>query len=255
MKVTVVGCSGSFSGPASPASSYLVTHEADGRTWRVLLDLGPGALGALHRHIHPSDLDAVVLTHLHPDHCLDMCGLYVARCYDPQRPATAKLPVHAPAGASDRLARAYGVDEPEDIGAQFDFHDIADGSVVQIGPLTITCRLVNHPVEAYGLRVEVDGAVLAYTGDTDTCDALGDLMADAGVVLADSAFVEGRDTVKGIHLSGRRAALAAQAAGGVQRLLLTHIPVWNDPQVCLGEARDAWDGSVELAEPGATYAL
>jgi ribonuclease BN (tRNA processing enzyme) len=73
-------------------------------------------------------------------------------------------------------------------------------------------------------------------------------------VLADSAFVDGRDTARGIHLSGSRAATAALEAGGVRRLMLTHIPPWNDPEVCRKQAAEIWPG-VELAVPDTTYEI
>ncbi|MDQ1641319.1 MAG: hypothetical protein QOJ90_670, partial [Actinomycetota bacterium] len=79
MRLTVIGCSGSFPGPDSPASCYLV--EADG--FRVVVDLGNGALGPLQRHCAIGDIDAVLLSHLHPDHVMDVLSLYVARSYDP----------------------------------------------------------------------------------------------------------------------------------------------------------------------------
>ncbi|GMA85884.1 hypothetical protein GCM10025868_11340 [Angustibacter aerolatus] len=126
---------------------------------------------------------------------------------------------------------------------------------MRVGPLTVTPVRVHHPVEAYGLRVEAGGAVLAFTGDTDACEALSPLCTGADLVLADSAFVEGRDTVEGIHLSGRRAGAAVTAAGGVRRLVLTHVPPWNDVGVCLAEARSTWDGPLEAATPGAVYDL
>ena len=86
MRLTVVGCSGSYPGPESPASCYLVeADDADGRTWRILLDLGSGALGALQRYADPLGIDAVFLSHLHADHCLDLCGYYVLRRYHPDR--------------------------------------------------------------------------------------------------------------------------------------------------------------------------
>ena len=76
MRLTVIGCSGSFAGPLSPASSYLVrADDATGRTWNLLLDLGNGALGALQRHLDLAALDAVAISHLHPDHCSDLLGL------------------------------------------------------------------------------------------------------------------------------------------------------------------------------------
>ena len=79
MRLTIIGCSGSFPGPDSPASSYLL--EADG--FRLLLDLGSGAIGALQRHVGLYDIDAVCLSHHHSDHCLDMSCLAVARTIHP----------------------------------------------------------------------------------------------------------------------------------------------------------------------------
>ena len=83
MRLTVVGCSGSYPGPESPASCYLVQAEHEGRTWSILLDLGNGALGALHRYVDPLAFDAVFLSHLHADHCIDMTSYYVLRKYHP----------------------------------------------------------------------------------------------------------------------------------------------------------------------------
>ena len=136
---------------------------------------------------------------------------------------------------------------------EFDIHDLTDAQVSRVGPLSITAYRVNHPVEAYGFRIEADGAVLAYTGDTDTCDALGPLLADSDLALVDSAWVDGRDTARGIHLSGRRAAEAAVAAGGVKRLMLTHIPPWNDREVCRAQAAAVWSGPLDLAIADKTY--
>jgi len=132
---------------------------------------------------------------------------------------------------------------------------LVDREAIGIGPFTVTPHLVNHPVTAYGIRVEADGEVLAYTGDTDTCDALTVLCHNAALVLADSAFIDGRDDAQGIHLSGSRAAQAAVSAGVVQRLMLTHLPPWNDPAVCRAQAGAVWPGDVELAEAGAVHEL
>lgn len=255
MDVTIIGCSGSFAGPHSAASCYLVRAEHEGRTWSIVLDLGSGALGPLQRHVQPYAVDAVLLSHLHVDHCIDMCGLYVMMRYVPGGPGRDRLPVWGPQGSGVHLARAYGGGEADSLLGVFDFHDVRDREPVTIGPFTITPVRVEHPVEAYGYRVEAGGRVLAYTGDTDTCAALDDLMTGADLVLADSAFVDGRDDVPGIHLSGRRAAEAAVRAGGVQRLMLTHIPAWNDPEVCRQQAAAVWPGEVELAAPDETHCV
>lgn len=258
MRVTVVGCSGSLPGPLSPASCYLVEAngvDGDGRprTWRVVLDLGSGSLGALQQYADPTTLDAVLLTHLHPDHCLDLCGLYVLLRHGPGPARPDRLPVWGPAGTAARMARAYDLEPAPGMAGVLDFATYTDNEPVQVGPLTITPVPVRHPVPAYGLRVEHHGQALAYTGDTDACEALTPLCRGARVVLADSAFVDGRDTSEGVHLSGRRAAEAAARAGGVGRLVLTHLPPWNDPQVCLDQAAAVWDGPLEVAAAGSTY--
>jgi ribonuclease BN (tRNA processing enzyme) len=255
MRLAVVGCSGSLAGPDSPASCYLVQAEEEGRTWNLVLDLGNGALGALQRHIDPTTIDAVVLSHLHADHCLDLCGLYVAQKYAPTPGERVRIPVYGPAGTAERMARAYDMTPPDGMHHEFDFRELLDGEAFRIGPFTLTPHRVRHPAQAYGIRVEADNEVLAYTGDTDTCDGLKALFHDATLALADSAFVDGRDVAQGIHLSGSRAAQAALDAGGVRRLMLTHIPPWNDPAVCRAQAEAVWPGEVELAEPDAVYEL
>lgn len=255
MRLTVIGCSGSLAGPSSPSSSYLVQARADGRTWNLLLDLGSGALGPLQRHISPDDIDAVLLSHLHPDHCVDLCGLYVWRRYGPGAPPRPRLPVHGPRGAGERIAVMYHGLDPGGMETQYEFTDVADAAPFVVGPFTITPYAVNHPVEAYGYRVEADGAALAFTGDTDVCDNLVPLLRGADLALVDSAFVDGRDDVPDIHLSGSRAAAAAVRAGGVRRLVLTHLPPWNDPEVCRAQAAAVWPGEVEMATPGTAYEL
>lgn len=255
LSLTIVGCSGSFAGPDSPASCYLLQTEHEGRTWSLVLDLGSGALGALQRHVDPLEVEAVVLSHLHPDHCLDLTGLHVMRRHHPVGLPSGRLAVYGPAGTAERIARAQGVESATDVQDAFRFVTVRERQDLTVGPFRLVPFAVNHPVPAFGYRVEAGGVTIAYTGDTDACPALLALMADADLVLADSAFVEGRDTREGIHLSGRRAAEAAVAAGGVQRLMLTHIPAWNDPEVCRAQAAEVWPGEVELAEAGRTYQL
>lgn len=251
----MVGCSGSFPGPDSAASCYLVeADDPDGRTWRVLLDLGSGAVGPLQRYVAPRDLDAVLISHLHPDHFVDLCGLYVALRYDPVAPRSQRLPVYGPAGTFARLEEAYGQHEAGSLELAFTVREWAAGTPVTLGPLTVTPVRVEHPVLAFGLRVAADGAVLAYSGDTDTCAGLVELAADADLLLAEASFEEGRETARGIHLTGLRAGQAA-ADAGARRLLLTHLPVWTSPRTVLAEARSGYGGPVEVARPGLTVSL
>jgi ribonuclease BN (tRNA processing enzyme) len=250
MRVTVVGCSGSFPGPDSPASCYLV--EADG--YAMAVDLGNGSLGELQRHLPLTELDAVLVSHLHPDHCMDLLPLYVARTYDPVH-RYGRLPVYAPTGAGAHLARAYGRAEEPGLAGCFEFLTWAAGDH-EIGPFTVTVAPAAHPVETWMMRVEHDGGVLAYSADTGPCDRLVEVARDADLALFESSFEEGRDDAAPpeLHLTGRQAGELAHRAGA-RRLVLTHLPPWNDPDTSLAAAAAVYDGPLGLARPGATYEL
>ena len=251
MRLTVIGCSGSYPGPDSPASCYLLEAEDEGRTWRVLMDLGSGALGTLHLYVDPLSIDAVVLSHLHADHCLDLCGYYVLRKYHPRGPQP-QLPVYGPSDTAGRMARAYDLPEDPGMTAEFDFR--AYDGVVEIGPFRVEAVPVLHPVEAYGLRVSVGDRTLAYTGDTGPSEALDRLAAGADLLLAEASFRQADDNPDAIHLTGIDGGkLAARA--GVGRLVITHIPPWFDKRDLLAEAISVWDGPVELAQRGAVYEI
>ena len=235
-------------GPDSPASCYLI--EADG--FRTLLDLGNGALGTLQRHCAVGDVDAVLLSHLHPDHCMDLLSLYVARTYDNHR-GYPVIPVHAPRGSAAHLAQAYGRAEHPGLSGCFDFHEWSAGSR-RVGPLVVTVARVAHPVETWAVRVEHDDRSLAYSADTGPSAPLVELAREAEVALFESSFEEGRDDTapRDLHLTGRQAGEHA-ARAGAGRLVLTHLPPWNDPSVSLDAATAAFDGPVDLASAGATY--
>src|SRR3954447_24907498 len=146
VRMTIVGCAGSFPTASSAASCYLVEEEdTHGRTWRVLLDLGSGALGPLQRYLHPKQLDAILLSHLHPDHFIDTCGLYVALRYDPAGQVERRVPIHRPRGTRERLIAAYGADDHGSLDDVYEVWTWADGAPVGIGPITVTPYTVEHP--------------------------------------------------------------------------------------------------------------
>lgn len=261
MRLTIIGCSGSFPGPESSASCYLLSAEHEGRTWRVVMDLGSGSLSNLQRHIPLESIDAICLSHLHPDHYMDLCGMHVAVRWCPGGWPADRIPVFGPSAAPDRIASAYGLDPDPGMHPDFDFRTWQPEQSVQVGPFTITPSLVRHPIEEpYALRVECaepDGgtSVLSYSGDTDACDALVEAARDADLFLCEAAFQDGRDDhLEGIHLNGARAGQAAQAAGA-RRMLLTHIPVWTDPQVLMRHAAEHYTGDLAVAVSGVTYSL
>lgn len=244
MRLTVVGCAGSMPGPDSPASCYLVRA---GDT-AVLLDLGNGALGPLQRYARLDEIDGVLLSHLHPDHCLDMCGLYVAMRYGPWLGRT-RIPVWGPDGTAARLARAYGLPEEPGMTGEFDFRGYP-GRSFEVDGIRVSAVPVAHPVPAYAVRLEHAGRSLAYSGDTGPTPALVDLASGVDVLVCEAGFPDDETNPADVHLSGRDAGEHA-AAAGARRLLLTHVPPWGDPNEALASARSAFGGPVTLARPGA----
>lgn len=254
MRLSILGCSGSIPGPNSAASGYVV--EAGG--FVLGLELGNGALAQLQALRDPFDLDALVLSHLHPDHCADMSALTVLRRYHPAPPydpAARRLPVHAPAQAPARLANAFAADEDERSGADlsdvYDFRSL-DAGTWSLGPFDVVTVPTAHPTPAFGVRLSCGGRTLAYTGDTGPCDELDALADGADVLLAEASWTDAPDRPAGVHLSGRQAGeLAARA--GVGRLLLTHIAPWTDAAAVLAEARSAFGGEVAVVVQGEAY--
>jgi ribonuclease BN (tRNA processing enzyme) len=215
VRLTIIGCSGSFPGPTSPASCYLL--EAEG--FRLLLDLGNGSLGVLQRHAGLYDIDAICLSHLHADHCLDLCSYWVARTYHPDGPQA------------------------------FEFATLTPGTR-EIGPFRVTVAHVNHPVETFGFRLEHAGRSIAYSADTGESQALVGLARHADLLLCEASFVDGPGLPPDLHLTARQAAEHAGQAGAA-RLMLTHLVPWNDPALTLEQASaTAFDGPVSLAASG-----
>lgn len=241
VRITIVGCAGSFPGPDSAASCYLV--EADG--FRLVIDLGNGALGPLQRYCDLEDVDAVCLSHLHADHCVDMCGYMVARVHHPDGPRP-RLPVYGPAGTAERLAAAAS--PGSGMAEAFDFQAMTPGTI-ELGPLRITAAHMNHPVETFGFRLEHAGGVLAYSADTGPCDALDGLAAGADVLLCEASFLDGPDLPADLHLTAAQAGAAA-ARAGAGALVLTHLVAWNDQDATLEQASAAFGGELSLAASG-----
>jgi ribonuclease BN (tRNA processing enzyme) len=242
MRVTVIGCAGSIPGPDSPASCYLL--EAEG--FRMVIDLGNGALGALQRHAELFGIDAICLSHLHADHCIDLGAYWVARRYAPGGPQP-PIAVYGPRGTADRVAGVSG-EGIASVQARFGFHDLEPG-VTEIGPFRVTADRVNHPVETFAFRVEHAGWRLAYSADTGECAALVRLAEGADLLLCEASFLEGPANPPDLHLTARQAAEHA-ARAGVGRLVLTHLVPWNDRDRSLTEAAAAFPGPLSLATSG-----
>jgi ribonuclease BN (tRNA processing enzyme) len=239
--VTVCGSAGTHPGPARGCSSYLV--EAGDH--RLLLDLGNGSLPNLQQRCDVADVDAVLLSHLHPDHFADVYGLYYALRFHPA--GEQHVDVHAPAGALAHICQLLGDGSAPTFGQICRFTEAAAGDVRCVGPMHVHLHAAEHPVETLASRIEVDGRVIAYTGDSGVTERLVECARDADLLLADATWLERqRPLPEGIHMTGREAGrLAAEA--GVRRLVLTHILPTNDPAETAAEAAAAFDGEIVTA--------
>jgi ribonuclease BN (tRNA processing enzyme) len=242
MRLTVVGCSGSFPGPDSAASCYLL--EAEG--FRLVIDLGNGALGELQRHAELFGIDAICLSHLHADHCVDLASYFVARQYPPGGPKP-PIPVYGPRGTAERAA-GFGGEAVPAVLARFDVRELTPGTL-EIGPFRVTVDHMSHPVETFGFRVEHAGWQLAYSADTGPTEALVRLAEGVDLLLCEASFLDGPDLVPNLHLTARQAAEHAARAGAGE-LVLTHLVPWYDRERSLSEASAAYSGPLSLATSG-----
>lgn len=256
MRLTVIGCAGSVAGPHNPASCYLLEATHQGRTWRMVLDLGSGTLGPLQRVTDPARVDAVLISHGHVDHCADLAALSVWRRYGPS--AGEGLPPIAlwgPQGIDARLRQLEGSED--DAGLEpFDWSPLDAGLTRTLGPFTVTSYEAWHPVPALAYRISgpAEGggaAVLTFTGDTDLSESVVEAARDADLLLAEAGWAHREQNPPGIHLTGAGAGELA-ARSGAKRLVVTHVASWVDPAATLEQARRAHASAV-LAAPGVVF--
>jgi ribonuclease BN (tRNA processing enzyme) len=237
MELTVLGCSGSFGAPAGGACSGYLVRTAQSTLW---LDCGNGTLANLQRHAAVDDLAAVVITHWHPDHCVDIYGLHVLLKYGLQRSG---LPVFAPQGLEQRLATLVD----GDWGGAFGWSAVGDGDAVTVNGCGLRFSRTAHPPPTNAVEISADGKRLVYTADTGpdwSPEAFG---PGADLVLSEATFQ--RDTENsGVHLSARQAGERARAAGA-RRLMLTHLWPGLDPNASVVEGSEAFGQEVLLAAP------
>ncbi|QPK80756.1 MBL fold metallo-hydrolase [Schaalia sp. ZJ405] len=291
MKLTIIGATGSMSGPRSAASCYLV--QAPGkdpetgrdRIWSIVLEMGPGSFGSLWRHLPPRDVDALFLSHCHADHMGDIISMHVYRKWGPEGCLPA-LALYGPRAVRDRIRQIDGTTEPEMYEDEFDIHTLVAGEPVRVGPMTVTPVIGQHTVESFGLRIEgprfIDedgagdascahglivgertdahakslqaggnGATMFFTGDTDLVPTIVEGARGVDLLLTEVGFTTD-DVTRGIHMDGVRAGELATAAG-VGHLVATHIQPWVSHERVLEELRTTWSGPVDFADTDRSF--
>jgi ribonuclease BN (tRNA processing enzyme) len=239
MEVTVLGTSAAWPAPGRAAAGFLVRHEGTA----VALDLGTGALANLQLEVPHERLDAVLITHEHLDHCLDLYPLTVARVFHPE-PLT-PLPLYAPPGVFEAVAALEDEEGREEMRGLFDVRE--PGDTFEVGPFRITTRGLPHLVPNLGFRIEAGGAALAYTGDTGPSGEIEVLAKGVDLLVSEASWEdEGGILVEG-HLTARQAAEHASGAGA-GTLLLTHFWPTVDRDRAREHAAAAFDGQVVVAD-------
>jgi ribonuclease BN (tRNA processing enzyme) len=237
MELTVLGCSGSFGAPAGGACSGYLVRTAGAMLW---LDCGNGTLANLQRHAAVDDVTAVVVTHWHPDHCVDLYGLHVLFKYGLERRG---LPVFAPEGTEQRL----GTLVDGDWGGVFAWAAVGDGDTATVEDCGLRFSRTDHPPPTTAVELSADGKRLVYTADTGPDWSPEVFGPGADLILSEATFQRDNEGT-GIHLSARQAGELARAAGA-RRLMLTHLWPGLDPTASVVEGSEAFGREVLLAAP------
>jgi len=237
MELTVLGCSGSYGAPAGGACSGYLLRTSGATLW---LDCGNGTLANLQRHASIDDLTAVIVTHWHPDHCVDLYGLHILLKYGLERQG---LPVYAPEGTEARL----GTLVDGDWGGAFAWTAVGDGDATTVADCSLRFSRTDHPPPTMAVEVSADGRRLVYTADTGpgwSPEAFG---PGADFVLSEASFQRHNELGR-VHISARQAGEAARASGA-RRLMLTHLWPGLDPTASVVEGSEAFGREVLLAAP------
>lgn len=242
MKVRVIGSSGTFPTATNPASGYLV--ESNGT--RVWCDAGPGTFVSLP--VDGALVDAVVISHRHPDHCTDVLTAYHAWTFRPD--PREGVPLYANADVLDHLAAFMGKTRSGAFDGTFDLREAKGGMSVSIGGIDLTFVDMNHSVPALGSRWVGDGRSLFFTGDTGPGEWESQVDG-ADLFLCEAALPDRRTAAEILHLTPEEAGQIARDSG-VGTLALTHIPPYLEVAESVARAESVFDRPVRAAVPGTT---
>lgn len=249
LELTVLGSSGSHTGPGRACSGYLLRA---GDT-QVMLDCGNGSTANLQRHTDFADLDAVVISHRHVDHCIDLVGMFYLLKFHHDGPKQVDLYAHP--GVIDLLTGVLSGDSAMQFREVFRIHDIAPGDRFSVGALDFELFASSHPVPTVSARITAGDAVLAYSADSAGGPDLLRCARGADLFLCEATWQgEPEDWPEGIHLTASQAGRLATEAG-IDRLVLTHLLGSIDRERSLEEARRTFTGELALADDNLSWTI
>lgn len=246
MRLTVLGGAGAWPSADQPCSGYLLEHDG----YRLLVDPGYATFPALQRYLPAEQLDAVLVSHGHPDHCVDLNPLLRARALRPD-PSPA-LPVYAPPDALDAV---LALDRPGMLAAALDHRALVPQRPTTLGPYWIDSQPLPHFVPNYGLRVRAGSETLVYTGDSGPSTLVPQLAHAADVFVCDASYPHEVPPDDAAYLGSGTLAGQYAATAGVGRLVLAHVMPGVDPDQVVSAAAAGFDGPITVAAPGLTVDL
>lgn len=246
MELTVLGASGSWPEQGTALSGYLIRQDG----FNLWMDAGSGTMANLQQYISISDVHAMLLTHEHADHMVDVYPLFYARYYGGL--GANGLPLYIPKGFGSRLMGLLSTESAVGFHEGFEVREVDPGEGFEIGPFRVATRAMSHlGLPALGFRIEVNGTSLAYTGDTGPSDDVVELARGADVFLCEATWQD-EDDLHGFHLSARQAGEHARKAGAAS-LMLTHILPSRDRERSRAQAAEAYDGPIRIAVEGMRF--
>jgi ribonuclease BN (tRNA processing enzyme) len=242
VKITVLGGGGAWPTASQACSGYLVEHDG----FRLVLDPGYATLPHLLGHAAAEQVDAVLISHGHPDHCADLNPLLRARALGEASPPA--LPVHALPGAADAV---LALDDPRMLADAYVLREFTAGHRFEVGPFRVDTWALPHFVPNAGLRLTAAGRVLAYTGDTGPSPDITVMAREADVLLAEATFPDRVPYARDAPFLSTADQAGQHAAGaGAGRLVLTHLWPGTDPAAARTAARRAYPADLDVAAPG-----
>jgi ribonuclease BN (tRNA processing enzyme) len=253
-RLTVLGCRAGSPRSGCATSGYLLEIERR----RILLDCGPGVATALSAVMEPSELDAIIVSHRHADHCADLVALAYHQTFPTLR---RPIPLFAPTGFTDlfdRLDDVWGIPSLSlmrtPLTSAFDVTEIEPGTPFTAAGVAVATVAGEHPVPVLATRFPA--ADLAFTGDTGWSESLPDWACDVGTLLCEATYPDGSEIelARHGHLTGSLAGrLARRASAG--HLVLTHFAELDEVDLIRSQAASEFDGRLSVANPGARFDL
>ncbi|GAA1569440.1 MBL fold metallo-hydrolase [Kribbella sancticallisti] len=240
--LTVLGSCGAWPEPGRACAGFLLDYDG----FRLVLDLGYAALPELLKHCPEGDVDAVIVTHQHPDHCVDVSALARVRYYLARE--APPIPLYCPPGVLDVLRALEPHPDPATV---FDVRDL--GEAQEIGPFRLETAVTPHYVTNLGVRLIAPDLTVAYTGDSGPGPEVATLAKGADLFITDATLQGPSPATTPRYVM--TATEAAQGAAGAKRLLLTHFWPGSDRAVSVAEASEVFDGEVIAAEEGLVLSL